>query len=117
MFTPLVAASLPEIAALITAVGGIIIGVLAALRTQRQDKASSEVSEQQTLLEGYAQIVKDLREEITRIRKQYTEDLLTWKTEKELLLSQQDSLREELAKAKQTARRRRAAREVRNQDE
>lgn len=118
------AASLTDIAALVTAIGGVIIGFFAARRTHRSDKATADaagqtsimegyaqivndlreeisriraqavdVTEQTSFMEGYAQIVKDLREEISRIRNQYTEDLLTWKTEKGLMLQEQDNLR------------------------
>lgn len=80
--------SLTDIAALVTAIGGIIIGVLAARKGARADRAKEEQTEQGTLLNSYGQIVKDLQHEVDRIRKMYVEDEVRWRTEKQVLLEQ-----------------------------
>lgn len=81
-----------EIAALVTALAGLILGVAAARRGSKQDKTM----EQTTLLEGYGGIVKDLQVEIARIRTQYTDDLAAWRSEKEILLRQIDLLQKQI---------------------
>lgn len=95
----LAAADVKDIATIITAVGGIITGVVTVLvkRNKSDDdkdkKKSDETVKPSTrsemdILQGYAQIVADLRQEISRIRKQYEEDLDTWRTERANLLEE-----------------------------
>lgn len=89
-FIPIIAISLSKVsptdlAAILTALGGIIIGILTARRTSKSDKATQDNSQRQSLLEGYGQIVKDLQHEIERIRTQYEQDLDRWTKEKTAL--------------------------------
>jgi hypothetical protein len=89
-FIPIIAislskVSLTDLAAILTALGGIIIGILTARRTSKSDKVTQDNSQRQSLLEGYGQIVKDLQHEIERIRTQYEQDLDRWTKEKTAL--------------------------------
>lgn len=84
--------NLTEVAAVITALGGLLVGILAARRNTSQDKTTT----QNALLEGYGQIVKDLQTEVARLRTQYTDDLSSWRSEKEILLKQIDILGNQL---------------------
>lgn len=104
--------SLTDIAALVTAVGGVIVGILAARKGAKADKAKEEQTEQGTLLVSYGQIVKDLQGEVDRIRRMYIEDDARWRTEKEVLLSQIKLLQERDLNETATTRRRRKKQET-----
>jgi len=103
---------LKDIAAVVTAIGGIIVGVIAARKGARADKAKEEQAEQTTILSSYGQIVKDLQGEVERIRKMYTEDSAIWRIEKETLLNQIKLMQERDLTESATTRRRRKARDT-----
>lgn len=95
----MILADIKDIATIITAVGGIVVGIVTALiKRNKPDNKGDDTKVPSTstmttqsemdILQGYAQIVGDLRQEITRIRTQYTEDLTTWQTERAKLLEE-----------------------------
>lgn len=98
---------LTDLAALVTAIGGIIAGILAARKGAKADKATQIATDQDNILESYGQIVKDLQNEVERIRKMYIEDEVRWRTEKQVLLEQIKLLQELGTDEVPAARRRR----------
>lgn len=89
------------IPALITAIGGIVVGIVAANRASRTDKIKADAQERAEILKGYGEIVKSLQEEIERTRHEQLEEIADWDDEKLKFKDQIDDLKERMRETKE----------------
>lgn len=73
----------------LTAVSGIVMGFLAARRSEKADKVQQEQTEVTSLIQGYtnqiaaySEIVKSLQTEVSRLRTQFDVDRDEWERER-----------------------------------
>ncbi len=87
----------------ITAISGIVMGFLAARRSEKADKVQQEQTEVTSLIQGYtnqiaaySEIVKSLQTEVSRLRTQFDLDRDEWERERTEINSQRASLEKKL---------------------
>ena len=80
-------------AALVAAVGGLVTGVWAMVRSRRNDSAVADV----TISEAWQKIVRDLREEMEFLRKQWGIERAEWAVTEEKLKFEMEQLRKRVA--------------------
>lgn len=100
-----------ETAAIITAISGLFLGVFAAIRQIRTDRATDDLEQERQdneeaalLLNGYSNMVEDLRREVNRLQKRVQEledkherEKTEWHRERESLKEEVRGLHRELA--------------------
>lgn len=92
-----------DIAAILTALGGIIVGLFAAHRRSRSERERLETAERDTTLAAYNSIIKTLQDEVLRQRTQtdndrreYDSDKREWQHREEYLENQIRELKKRL---------------------
>jgi flagellar biosynthesis chaperone FliJ len=88
---------------LLTAVSGIMMGFMAARRSEKADKVQQENSEVTSLIQGYtnqigaySDIVRSLQNEIARLRAQMDEDREIWEQERQQSTRDRASLKDKV---------------------
>lgn len=85
-----------DIAALVTAIGGIIVGVFAAYRRSKSDRERLDSDEHSAIYGAYTKIVQTLQDEVTRLRSSYNNERKEWLEERNLLEKENDQLKDEI---------------------
>lgn len=94
----------------LTAVSGIVMGFLAARRSEKADKVQGQQNEITSLIQGYtnqiaaySDIVTSLQSEVTRLHTQFDLDRKEWEDDKKTLEVKITSLETEIVRIKPEA--------------